>query len=91
MVLFLLFSKGFGCSKEFAVPAMKSVLYHLAKEGTKESGSFIIQIFRILKTFAAACCMIVFQIQSWGNLNYFYFFRTKINMVKLRRNIFIHG
>lgn len=70
---------------------MKSVLYHLGKEGTKESGSFIFQIFRILKTFAAACFMIVFQIQSWGNLNYFYFFRTKINMVKLRRNIFIHG
>lgn len=28
---------------------MKSVLYHLAKEGAKESASFIFQIFRLLK------------------------------------------
>lgn len=53
---------------------MKSILYHLAKEGTKESDSyFIFQIFRLLKTFAATCFMIVFQIQSqlWGNFNDF--------------------
>lgn len=51
VVVFPLFSKGFGSSNEFAFPAMNSVLYHLTKEGTKESISFIFHIsdFHALK------------------------------------------